>query len=283
LVADESVSYGYLADHAQRFATRLAERLNLNPAFAIPAHEDIWHYLMEYQKLPVNVDPLQKDLKDPEQRHTLARLLDRGLGEVAGYVLPLRAVVPPAFRHAWPRKARWISGPWPLKRGRLYLLPGDSPIGYRLPLTSLPWAAQEDVEIELERDPLEVREPLGPVGPRTREPGAPDQRQLSITTPWAVGESAQEVLRTALCVEVRQGRLHVFMPPQSYLEDYLDLVRAVEETAAEQHSPLWVEGYPPAYDPRLQSFKVTPDPGVIEVNIHPAKTWEELVSNTHIL
>jgi uncharacterized protein (DUF2126 family)/transglutaminase-like putative cysteine protease len=283
LVADESIPYGYSTDHAQKFATRLAERLNLNPAYVIPAYEDVWHYLIEEQKLPVNVDPLQRDLKDPEQRHTLARLLDRGLAEVAGYVLPLRAVVPPAFRHAWPRKARWISGPWPLKRGRLYLLPGDSPMGYRLPLTSLPWAAPEDVEIELERDPLEAREPLGPARSRTREPGAPDQRHLSITTSWAVGESAQGVPRTALCVEVRQGRLHVFMPPQSYLEDYLDLVRAVEETAAELHSPLWVEGYPPAYDPRLQSFKVTPDPGVIEVNIHPAKTWEELVSNTHIL
>ncbi|MCX5728660.1 MAG: transglutaminase family protein [Nitrospirae bacterium] len=239
-------------------------------------------YLMEEQKLPVNVDPLQKDLKDPEQRHTLARLLDRGLGEVAGYVLPLRAVAPPALAHSGLRKAQWISGPWPLKRGRLYLLPGDSPMGYRLPLTSLPWAAPEDVEIELERDPLEAR-PLGPTVSRPRASGAPDQRQLSITTSWAVGESAQDVLRTALCVEVRQGRLHVFMPPQSYLEDYLDLVRAVEETAAELHSPLWVEGYPPAYDPRLQSFKVTPDPGVIEVNIHPAKTWDELVSNICIL
>ncbi len=283
LIADESVPYGYSEDHAQKFSTRLAERLNLNPAFAIPAYEDIWHYLMEEQKLPVNVDPLQKDLKDPEQRHTLARLLDRGLGEVIGYVLPIRAVAPPALRHSGPRKARWISGPWPLKRGRLYLLPGDSPMGYRLPLTSLPWVSPEDVEIEFARDPLEPRESLGPAGPKKREDGASDQRQLAITTSWALGESAQGVLRTALCVEIRQGRLHIFMPPQSYLEDYLDLVRAVEETAAELHSPLWIEGYPPAYDPRLQSFKVTPDPGVIEVNIHPSKTWDELVSNTHIL
>ncbi|MBI4001264.1 MAG: transglutaminase family protein [Nitrospira defluvii] len=284
LIADETISYGYTADHARTFATRLAERLNLNPAFAIPAYEDAWHYLMEEQKLPVNVDPLQKDLKDPEQRSTLARLLDRGLGEVSGYVLPLKAVAQAGLRHSGAREVLWISGPWPLKRGRLYLLPGDSPMGYRLPLTSLPWAAPEDVEIELERDPLEARKSsLGPARSRTCSPGAPDQRQLSITTAWAVGESARDVLRTALCVEVRQGRLHVFMPPQSYLEDYLDLVNAVEQTAAELRSPLWVEGYPPAYDPRLQSFKVTPDPGVIEVNIHPAKTWDELVANTHIL
>jgi uncharacterized protein (DUF2126 family)/transglutaminase-like putative cysteine protease len=283
LVADEAVPYGYSADHARKFATRLAERLNLDPAFAIPAYEDVWHYLLEEQKLPVNVDPLQQDLKDPAQRLTLARLLDRGLGEVAGHVLPLKAVAPPALRRSGPRKARWISGPWPLKRGRLFLLPGDSPMGYRLPLTSLPWVAPDDVEIEPEQDPMEAREPLGPAGSRPRGSGPPDQRQLALNTAWAVGESAQGVLRTALCVEVRQGRLHVFMPPQAYLEDYLDLVSAVEETAAELQSPLWVEGYPPPYDPRLQSFKVTPDPGVIEVNIHPAKTWDELVSNTHIL
>ncbi len=282
LVADESVSYGYSADRAQKFAARLAERLNLDPAFAIPAYEDVWHYLMEEQKLPVNVDPLEKDIKDPEQRRTLARLLDRGLGEVAGYVLPLRAVASPLHRSG-PRKARWISGPWPLKRGRLYLLPGDSPMGYRLPLTALPWIAPDDVEIEQERDPLEPREPLGSAGAGRRGADVPDQLQLAINKTWTVGESAQAVLRTALCVEVRQGRLHIFMPPQAYLEDYLDLVSAVEETAAELQSPLWMEGYPPAYDPRLQSFKVTPDPGVIEVNIHPARTWEELVSNTQIL
>ena len=282
LIADEAVSYDLSADHAQKFAARLAERLNLDPAFAIPAYEDVWHYLMEEQKLPVNVDPLQQDLNDPTQRLTLARLLDRGLGEVAGYVLPLRAVAS-ALRHSGPRKAQWISGPWPLKRGRLFLLPGDSPMGYRLPLTSLPWVAPDDMELEPEQDPLEVREPLGPAGPRPREVGSPDQRQLALNTSWAVGESAQGVVQTALCVDVRQGRLHLFMPPQVYLEDYLDLVSAVEETATELRSPLWIEGYPPPYDPRLQSFKVTPDPGVIEVNIHPAKTWDELVNHTHIL
>lgn len=283
LIADETVSYGYAVDHARKFSARLAERLNLSPGFAIPAYEDVWHYLMEEQKLPVNVDPLQKNLKDPEQRRALARLLDRGLGEATGYVLPLKAVAPPAPRRSGPRKALWISGPWPLKRGRLYLLPGDSPMGYRLPLTSLPWVAPEDVELEPERDPLEARGPLGPSGRRPRESGDSDRPQLSIAGSWAVGESARDTLRTALCVEVREGRLHVFMPPQFYLEDYLELVGLVEETAAELRTPLWVEGYPPAYDPRLQSFKVTPDPGVIEVNIHPAKNWNELVTNTHVL
>jgi transglutaminase-like putative cysteine protease len=124
LIADEAVPYGYTADHAQKFVTRLAEYLNVSPDFAIPAYEDAWHYLAEEQRLPVNVDPLQRDLKDPEQRTTLARLLDRGLGKVAGYVLPLKAASP-GQGASTSRAATWLSGPWPLKRGRLYLLPGD--------------------------------------------------------------------------------------------------------------------------------------------------------------
>ncbi|MGH7236667.1 MAG: DUF2126 domain-containing protein [Nitrospiraceae bacterium] len=283
LIADEAVQYGYTADDARRFVAMLARRLARSPDFAIPAYEDPWHYLMEEQRLPINVDPLQKDLKDHEQRTTLARLLDRGLGEVAGYVLPLKAVAPAGQSASTPRTTTWLSRPWPLKRGRLFLVPGDSPMGYRLPLSSLPWVAPEDVEIEHQRDPFEERGPLSVAGQSRRGSREPDQQQLAIKKPLAVGESAANLFRTSLCVEARQGRLHVFMPPQSYLEDYLDLVSVVEDTAAELHTPLWVEGYPPPYDPRLQVLKVTPDPGVIEVNIHPAKDWGELVANTYIL
>ena len=283
LVADDTVQYAYTVDDAQRFIAMLARRLALCQDFAIPAYEDPWHYLMEEQRLPINVDPLQKDLKDPEQRTTLAQLLDRGLGEVAGYVLPLKAVDPAGQSVSIPRTTTWLSCLWPLKRDRLYLLPGDSSIGYRLPLTSLPWVAPEDVEIQHHRDPLEERGPLGAAGFRKGGSGEAAQQQRAIKKPLATGESAPNLFRTSLCVEVRQGRLHIFMPPQSYLEDYLDLLGAVEETAAELHTPLWVEGYPPPYDPRLQVLKVTPDPGVIEVNIHPAKNWDELVANTHVI
>ena len=95
-----------------------------------------------------------------------------------------------------------------------------------------------------------------------------------------VGESAPWVVRTALCVEPRDGRLHVFMPPLAIAEDYVDLLAAIEDTAAHLEMPVVIEGYTPPYDPRIKHIKVTPDPGVIEVNIHPARNWQELVEHT---
>ena len=100
---------------------------------------------------------------------------------------------------------------------------------------------------------------------------------------FSVHESASAVIRTAICFEPRNGRLHVFMPPVTTTEDYIDLVAAVEDVATAMKMPIIIEGTPPPFDPRLDVIKVTPDPGVIEVNMHPVKTWKELVSNTTVL
>ena len=94
------------------------------------------------------------------------------------------------------------------------------------------------------------------------------------------GESAPYVVRTALCIEPRNGRLHVFMPPQTSMAHYLELVQAVEEVAVSLNQPIVLEGYTPPYDPRVSLLKVTPDPGVIEVNIQPTHNWNELVDGS---
>ncbi|HSO07135.1 MAG TPA: transglutaminase family protein [Pelomicrobium sp.] len=256
---------------AKRFIDALAKRLGLAARHAIPAYEDVPLNLLQEQRLPKNVDPLRADLKEPGERARLARLLARGLKDPGGYVLPLKpAPRVDAGAGRGTTDITWMTSPWPLRRERLYLVSGDSPVGYRLPLSSLPWVAPDDAEPEFDRDPFEARAALG----RTR------RRRGK-----AVGKDAapREIIHTALCTEVRAGRLYVFMPPVPTLEDYLDLVAAIEDTAVELDLPATLEGYTPPNDPRLREIKVTPDPGVIEVNVHPAHSWAELTANTEAL
>jgi uncharacterized protein (DUF2126 family) len=265
LIAVDSADDEYTIEDAQPFIMALAKRLGLGPDYILPAYEDIWHYLMAEQRLPVNVHPMQHDLENPEERARLAALLAQGLGKAVGFVLPLKAA----------SDNKWRSSAWPLKRQHIFLLPGDSSMGYRLPLNELPWVAPEENEIEHARDPFDDY-------PALKDDETALETSVTHKKPRG-SESPVEIIHTALCVEVRAGRLHVFMPPMSRLEDYLSLVQAVEKTAAQLAMPLWLEGYAPPRDPRIQSFQVTPDPGVIEVNIHPTSTWKELLANTTLL
>jgi uncharacterized protein (DUF2126 family) len=289
LLADENRDDGYGPDEAERFMRVLAQHLGLDPALALPGYEDTWYYLWKEGKVPPNIDPLHYDLKDPEERRRLARLLQYGLHRPMGYVLPL----------AWQDDnagGRWRSSRWELRAEHLFLTPGDSPMGYRLPLDTLPWIAPEEQDILPERCQFEPRPPLaadivgevarryslqteaavdlGTAAPATSSQVPPLKRQ---------GSGAREVVRTALCIEPREGRLHIFLPPLSHLEHYLDLVASIESTAAALNMPVLLEGYQPPDDWRLLRLYITPDPGVIEVNIHPAHTWEELVTRTTVL
>ena len=285
LVADESVRYGYGQPQASQFVTALARRLGVDPALAIPAYEDVWYHLWKERRLPVNVDPLQNKLEDEYERKRLARLFEQGLGQVVGYALPLER------RRFSP--ARWVSGRWFFRQEHMFLLPGDSPMGLRLPLDSLPWAAPEDRGALYPPDPFATRPPLPPRRQHDRQlefpapgiaPRSPVLAEQTLHDPdLTLGRSATDVIRTALSVEPREGFLHVFIPPQKNLEDYLDLVAAIEDTAAALKMPVFVEGYTPPHDPRVNHFKLTPDPGVLEVNIHPASNWNELVKNTTAL
>ena len=283
LLADDAVDYGHGEEHAKRFVNELAGRLEVDPSLALPAYEDAWYYMWRERRLPTNVDPLQSQLSDEEERARLARIFEQGVDRIAGYVLPLR--------RRWTSNPgwHWESGRWFLRPEHLFLIPGDSPIGYRLPLDSLPWVTKTDYPYIYEQD-LHVERP--PFPPKqmsverdvrresNRRVGLPPGRE---TMSPQRGVSDPSVIRTAICVEPRDGRLHVFMPPVERTEDYLDLLAALESTAAALSIPIIIEGEQPPVDPRLNHFTVTPDPGVIEVNLHPADTWNDLVSYTTTL
>ena len=307
LLADERSPDRYTADDAHRFITHLTGKLGLDAAQVQPGYEDTVYFLWRERCLPVNVDVRDAKLDDELERVRLRRVFEAGLSGATGYVLPISRR--PGVAGQAPA---WESGPWFFRDGRMYLIPGDSPMGYRLPLDSLPWVEKADYPYQHPQDPFGPPAPLRPAAQLRRQydgvmpgTGAADLRHgagsaYSRAEP-ARGESAADIHRTALCVEARaparaagpkaeqaamgngQSLLHVFMPPLTVLDDYLDLVAAVEATAADLGVKVIVEGYPPPRDPRLKMLQVTPDPGVIEVNIHPAANWGELVDHTEFL
>ena len=266
LIARHGVDHGHTAADAERFARRVMSLLGLERSGLVPAYEDAWYYMWRERRLPVNVDPLDAKISDPLERDRLARIFRQELGAVVGWILPLS------------HDGGWVSTPWLLREGRCFLLPGDSPMGFRLPLDSLPWAREEDQPVVYATDPFAPRAPLQRA---FRFPAEPPR--VESPPPPLVGESAAGRSRTALCFEPRQGVLHVFMPPLEGLETYLELVAAIEEAARALGVPIQMEGYSPPNDPRIGAFRVTPDPGVIEVNIPPVRSWNELLEQTESL
>jgi uncharacterized protein (DUF2126 family)/transglutaminase-like putative cysteine protease len=263
---------------ALAFVTALCDELAVDARFAVPGYEDAWYYLWRERRLPINTDPHDSKLEDEIERGRLARIFEHGIAAVAGYALPLRSV-------STGGDSKWQSGQWFLRSERLYLIPGDSAMGLRLPLDSLPWASPgEDPGIH-PPDPFAAHDPLprkstdrGQAVPRFR-PSEPAPE----ANPPKRFQSAAGTVRTALCVEPRNGVLHVFMPPLETVEDYLELCTRIEATADRLSKQIRIEGYHPPSDPRLTRFQITPDPGVIEVNIQPVGSWEEQLQNTAIL
>ena len=305
LFADERIPQQRSSADAQRFVQALARQLGVGHAHVQAGYEDTWYYLWRERRLPVNVDPFDARLDDELERARLRRVFQQELDSAVGYALPLQADTD-ALGHM-----RWRSGPWFFRDERMYLIPGDSPMGYRLPLDSLPWAKADDHPWTLAQDPFAPQTPLPTAATLRAQHPRPGNGLGTAATSHASSsdkdsrapgrfESAAWITRTALVVEARDpqrangpqaerehgGRsqlLYVFMPPLSRLEDYLALLSAVEATAEELQLPIVLEGYPPPRDARLKLLQVTPDPGVIEVNIHPAHSWRELVSHTEFL
>src|SRR3569833_2738452 len=142
--------YGASATLAQRFLSGVARRLGLAPEFVFAAYEDAFYYMWKERRLPANVDPFDSKLEDTQERARLARLFEQGLDAATGYILPVARTAD---------DSRWQSGPWVLRQERCYLLPGDSPLGFRLPLDSLPWTRKEDYPHVSEPD---MNQPIPP-------------------------------------------------------------------------------------------------------------------------
>ncbi len=303
------------ADHedAEIFAGHLAEAFGLDAALATTAYEDPATYLLAEHKLPDNLDPQSNKLDDPLERRQLATVFERGLSKPACMVLPIQAAMAEAAKGGSPRRYKWVSERWQTRRGNLFLAPGDSAAGYRLPLSSLPHLDEADYPFIIQRDPFAGRRPL----PRRetkmqRRPVAEDGEIVIVnvdtgqprphpwnepipqgwlwapepTAPTAVDPALAiytEAVRTAVTIEPRDGKLCVFLPPVPDAEAWCDLVDAVEEVAEDLGQPVHLDGYTPPWDDRFNTIKITPDPGVLEVNVQPAATWREQVAITEAL
>ena len=266
LVADDKLPGKLGSNEARVFIQKLTHRLGVNSDHVLPGYEDAWYYLWKERRLPVNVDPFENKLENAEDRARLAKVFERGLDDVVGYALPLRR------DYYTDGSSKWASGAWLFRPERMYLIPGDSPMGFRLPLDSIPWVQPSEIQHVVEQDPMAVRAPLphradlaarrryaeqfpeyqsaqklveqsldtGPARDRSR------RRTLLLDLPPEQGApSSTRAVRTALCAQTRDGNLRLFMPPQRYLEDYLGLVAAIEDTAADMGVPVLVEGYAP--------------------------------------
>ena len=253
LLARVDKDYGFGRKEARKFLQSLCQSMRIPMNYIISAYEDAAHYLLSEQELPVNIDLYDSNLDSDLERKRLAKLLKQGLNHPSGFLLPL----------AWDLSGHhWRSCHWPLRRERLIAIPGDSPMGLRLPLASLPYATEQEL----------YRPEADPFAPQKERP----------KVQWAP-KVMTELIRTTLVIEPRNGCLFIFLPPLQSFHDYCNLLEAIENTAATLKMPVVLEGYEPPYDHRLKNFKITPDPGVIEVNIHPSRTWAELVEKTTVL
>lgn len=263
---------------AIRFGRYLCDLLSVSRRCCQPAYEDGFYYLMQEQNLPKNLDILAQKIKGNLDRRRLARLIDQGFTVPTGVVVPLeRSTGLPVEED----EKTWRSSLWPMKRERITLIPGDSPMGLRLPLNDLPELAEKADKVRPQRDPFEPRNELTKRSDmHFSKPGKIDEDDVIESDSDDESSDYETVVRTALCIEAREGRLHIFMPPIDYLEDYVELIAAIEVAAEALDTPIIIEGYEPPRDPRMQKLLVTPDPGVIEVNVHPSNNWEELVAVT---
>jgi len=252
-------------DASKKFLKTLTKYLGVSDSKIKPAFEDSFYFLWQEGQMPIDVDPT-KDNANLLVKDKLMDILKEGTSKLIGYVLPLNN-----------SEGTWYSSHWKFRRKHVFLTPGNSPIGLRLPLTSLIKKPKQKEFPKFEPDLFSKQDQLPNYANLVKKRFEKFQKD-GIPKP-----KYEYFVRTAFCAEVRDDKLHLFLPPLDTAEFYLDLIASIEATAKELKIPVVFEGYGPPNDNRLESMKITPDPGVIEVNVQPAKNWKELTHNTFTL
>jgi len=282
LIAEEGADYGSGPAEALRFMEALARRLRVESG-------NILHAFNPRSQLAdkaahrnsggtLSSTSASKSAAGTKARASIPVAAVATIGEAekpAGFVLPIRRRQPNGH-------LAWSSQLWFFKPERLELSSGDSPIGFRIPVDTIPWVAPDEVAYEMDEAPFADKARL-PQAQRRMELFAIDPEPDPLPAITRPTESVPVLVRSSLCVEARKGRLHVFIPFLEVLADYLDLVAAIEDTCRHLQMPVWLEGYAPPPDLRMHSFSATPDPGVLEINLPPARSWDELEAISTIL
>ncbi len=247
------------------FLQTLSTYLGVSQTYILPAYEDAFYMLWEQDNLPVDID-LSKEGSEDLVKKRLAEIQEQGTHKAVGYVLPLNK-----------SGDEWFSSTWLFRRHQLLLTPGTSPLGLRLPLASLATKPEYGVFPVYEPDLFKKRKQL----PSFKR--LVNVRHKSIVTNGLNTNKPKYFVKTAISAEIREGKLYLFLPPLDGMDAFLDLIASIEATAKQLNIPVILEGYNPPHDNRVESMKITPDPGVIEVNVHPTTNWDDLVNNTFTL
>ena len=257
---------GANANDAKNVVRQLCKALCIDSDYARPLHEDPLYHIHLEGLLPPTTALKELDLSNEDSRARLLKRLEAGLENPVGWMLPLEH-----------NGGGWQSSRWPLRRDEVFLAPGDSPAGLRLPLDALPDDNSVDSEArQMLRDQFDQSKPL----PTFKAL----QKELDNYADVEVAENkASTIIRSTLCAEIRDDTLYIFLPPITHAEHWVQLMAAIERACIAADVKPVIEGYEPPSDSRLQSFRITPDPGVIEVNIHPSSSFSDLVDRTETL
>ncbi|MDX6745963.1 transglutaminase family protein [Polaribacter sp. PL03] len=244
------------------FLETLTKYLGVSTQHIIPGFEDAFYFLWEQGNLPIDIDPT-KDKDNSLVKNKLKDILENGTSTPVGHLLPLNNT-----------EGKWFTSEWSFRRQHLFLTPGNSPMGLRLPLSSLLEKPESEVFPVYEPDLFSKKKRLPSFKNIVKN------RHKDYLDNGLDKNQPNYFVRTAICTEIRDGKLYLFLPPLETAETFLELIAAIEFTAKELDVPVIMEGYDPPKDNRLESLKITPDPGVIEVNVHPVTNWTDLCKNT---